>query len=1250
VDLNGTATAIRQAAWTVYQDALHAVWSGNGYAAEGSAGQNQASGQSTTNDLPMNRTRYTTLNSSGYVAENELGQGKRLAYAVDLKGTLRAWVEDDQTPGDDDSATNYAYTLVGPVSIRQMDACDRVIDLIEAVRVHPNGKLKATDQFPQNSWTRWTSFNYDINSRLTWQRVYFLIPANGEGNANVNYNETDYGYDTMGRQIKTVTPAGTITRRVLAPRGKVLSEWVGTDDNGATESAPTGGGTSGNNLVQTLANVYDNGTAGGDGMLTQVTEYVTTADTRVTTYGYDFRQRQIWTDGECDLYRTYAYDNEDRLIQEDWHDTTVNGNLVSRNTTAYDNLGRIYQKQQYGVDPATGAVGNALTQAVWYDEAHNVILTQDQNGRGFTKNTYDGLNRLTASYKAANATAQTYATASAVTEDIVVEQTETTYDEASNPIFQTTGKRNHDTTGIGILDAATARIGYQALYPDPLGRVVAMAVYGTNGGYVVTRSAVTPTPSDTILVVYSNFDEAGNLTATVDAQGAVTKYTFDQVGRVVQKVENYQVGGSGADVGKITMLAYHPGGQLASLTAGNSVTGDQVTQWVYGVDTTNSAAASNELLRAKVYPDGDQSIYGYNRQGQVTQRNDPNGTARQLDYDKLGRLQDDSVTTLGNGVDGTIRRISRGYEVRGLLHNVTSYDAPENGTVVNEVCPVFNSFQQLQACYQSHSGVADTGSTPHAAFAYQDGTNNSTRPIAITYPNGRVFNYSYGAANSLDDLLDRVTNIGDANTANLAAYERLGLNHIVLTHYPEAGLALTYVKLAGEPNGDGGDQYAGLDRFDRLADVRWLNSSGTDVNRFKYGFDRADNRLWKQHAVTGGGIDEQYVYDGLYQLKQRLLGTLAGSTITGAVNEEEDFTFDPTGNWPGYVIREQGVVTLNQARTHQQSNEITSLGGVTDTIGYDNNGNLAVMPKVRDWGTGQTLVYDAWNRLVAVQQNGAAVESHQYDGMDRRIWKQSAMAGTRHFYYNNRKQWQVLEERLDDNATADRQYLWGLRYHDDLILRDDAAGRLYALSDHAQVTAVADATGTVQERYIYRAFGGVGYYDGNFTPLAESAHDWTFLFGGYQLDQATNLYQVRNRYYHANLGRWLTRDPLDEPELSQGANLYAYVNNNPVNATDPLGLAAVIVIPVGAFTIAALQVLLATIIVITIYDIIKSTVCPPCPPPPAGGSRTDCVPPSKQHYPCTGPSHTHVWYFVMHQVPFPVCSCFPKKIESIICH
>ena len=44
------------------------------------------------------------------------------------------------------------------------------------------------------------------------------------------------------------------------------------------------------------------------------------------------------------------------------------------------------------------------------------------------------------------------------------------------------------------------------------------------------------------------------------------------------------------------------------------------------------------------------------------------------------------------------------------------------------------------------------------------------------------------------------------------------------------------------------------------------------------------------------------------------------------------------------------------------------------------------------------------------------------------------------------------------------------------------------------------------------------------------------------------------RAYDPDLGRWLSRDPQENAEIGQGVNLFAYVNNSPVNLTDLFGL------------------------------------------------------------------------------------------------
>jgi len=369
-------------------------------------------------------------------------------------------------------------------------------------------------------------------------------------------------------------------------------------------------------------------------------------------------------------------------------------------------------------------------------------------------------------------------------------------------------------------------------------------------------------------------------------------------------------------------------------------------------------------------------------------------------------------------------------------------------------------------------------------------------------------------------------------------------------------MKLTYIKQGAEPVGDGGDQYTGLDRFGRVIDQRWIKNNGAALERVDYGYSRASNRQWRWNRVAANGQDEYYNYDGLYQVKELQRGTLnsAKTSISGTPTWEEDFTYDPIGNWNGYLTKVSGVTDLDQERTHNQANETTEIDGSAATVAHDAAGNMVAVPQVADWSSTNGLKCDAWNRLVEVAEGETTIAQYRYDGMTRRVTKETDK--TRHYYYSD--QWQIMEERLDSETTAERQFVWGQRYMDDLVLRDrdtDSNGslneRLYVLHDYFNPTAVVAPNGTVLERYGYDAFGLSRVMTAAFNPRASSNYDWETRYGAYRWDAETGFYQVRFRYLHPTLGRWLSRDPIGE---RGGIHLYAYVRNTSTNRIDIYGL------------------------------------------------------------------------------------------------
>lgn len=133
---------------------------------------------------------------------------------------------------------------------------------------------------------------------------------------------------------------------------------------------------------------------------------------------------------------------------------------------------------------------------------------------------------------------------------------------------------------------------------------------------------------------------------------------------------------------------YTPDGQVATLTAVNATTGNQVTEYTYGVTPTDSEIASNDLLAQVTYPDnsgGDGIVaYEYNRQGQRIEMTDQNGTVHEYAYDKLGRQTLDKATA-GTGVDDDVKRIVWSYDNRKRLAHVTSYNTTSGTSGVTSV-------------------------------------------------------------------------------------------------------------------------------------------------------------------------------------------------------------------------------------------------------------------------------------------------------------------------------------------------------------------------------------------------------------------------------------------------------------------------------------------------------------------------------------------------------------------------------------
>ena len=765
---------------------------------------------------------------------------RRVEFTAFLDETLETRRASGYMTGEDPTAD---FQTVGATRISRMDESGNIIDEIQSTRVCNGGALNSGEKFSQERWTRWTLYIFDTWGRLDSMRVYHRIPTQGEGGEGANYLETIYGYDDMGRRNRIIEPSGTIRRRVYDARGLVISNWTGTDDHSATDTDPTGGGAPGNNMVCVSEQQYDGSSAGGDGNLTQVTQHVdsSSGNDRIVNYGFDYRDRRnsvTQTDGTTTWNTATSYNNLDKPLQNTT--SVVGGNMIAQSRTLYDALGRVYRHETDGVDPTGGSIVNTLISQNWYDLGGNIIKASQAGTTSFTKTVFDALNRPTATYVGCVPGESGVPTGddNNVSTDTILEQNETSYDRGGNAILAVKRQRFDDATGTGPLQDVNnqpeARVSYAAYWPDGIGRVQVAADFGTNGGAALTRPAVAPARSDTALVTTNQFKDNGEANAVIDPMGLETRWENDQAGRRVKLIENFN--DRCPEKMRISEYCWHASGQLLRLTLLNSVTGNQLTNWVYGTTLYDSAVADANLLRAKIYPESDDRPapldagpdgiyarleYTYNRQGQAITFTDADGTVHSYGYDKLGRLLSDAVTNLGSDLNNAVLRIERQYEARGMLTMVTSYNAASGGDIVNQSAFTYDAFANLASDQQSHSGAVGS-STPEVLYNYADGSANTVRRTATMYPDGKILNVQYGSGDSVDDHFSRVTALQfDGESTPLVEYTYIGVAWQVRVGYPGPAVELTYKKQGSEPAGDAGDPYNGYDRFGRTQDIRW---------------------------------------------------------------------------------------------------------------------------------------------------------------------------------------------------------------------------------------------------------------------------------------------------------------------------------------------------------------------------------------------------------------------------------------------
>ncbi|MBU7018120.1 MAG: hypothetical protein HXS44_11480 [Theionarchaea archaeon] len=214
--------------------------------------------------------------------------------------------------------------------------------------------------------------------------------------------------------------------------------------------------------------------------------------------------------------------------------------------------------------------------------------------------------------------------------------------------------------------------------------------------------------------------------------------------------------------------------------------------------------------------------------------------------------------------------------------------------------------------------------------------------------------------------------------------------------------------------------------------------------------------------------------------------------------------------------------------------ETEELGGeeIHCTFTYDDYGNcITKSDGIDTW----EYAYDYENRLLSIKENGQVIEQYIYNGDGQRIKKINADS-TRIYIYSGIN---ILYE-INMTTQMDAVYIYGPTGRIAKKVNDITE---FYHTDHLGSTRLTTSeTGSKVTEVQYKPFGE-----------QISTTDERYTYNGKELD-STGLYYYGARYYDPEIGRFLTRDPLQgDKTVPQTLNKYVYCLNNPLRYIDPTG-------------------------------------------------------------------------------------------------
>ena len=752
------------------------------------------------------------------------------------------------------------------------------------------------------------------------------------------------------------------------------------------------------------------------------------------------------------------------------------------------------------------------------------ILTRNDRMNGVTINIYDSNgNLLTAQDALNNTTTLTYKPNGLIetVKDALNHTTTLTYDSFGR-LTQVTDANNKTTNYVydarARLTSLTNAINQTTNFEYDLNNRLKKVIHPDTKFMTYTydlagrRTAMTDERDNTTNYGYDN---AYRLTSMTDALTHTTTYGYDLMSNPTSQTDalgnitNYEYN----DFNRLKKAIYPPATTNATRleerieynTIGNVKkridTANRET--LYDYDTAHRLIKTTDALNQFTQ-------FEYNARSQMTKVKDALNQEYVFTYDALGRQlsQTKASATMSYEYDAVGNRTKR-----------TDYTGRETDYVYDNL----NRLTNINYVGQT---------SDNASYVYD---NLSRLTSATNYAGTVSFNYdNRSRIEGVIDVFDQKVNYQyDANgnrtrlkfSANVSSVITPGSNNFVLDYVYDAANRLTQMT---EDNRTFGFSY---DNANRMTSKTLPNGVSSIYN-----YDGMSRLTQLKHQLSSNNVlsDNQYAYNGANQISQiaELAQTKAltydniDRLTNVALNSSsaENYSFDAVGN--------RTSSHLSSSYTHQPFNRLTATADTT--YEYDDNGNITRKAIGEDILHNYTWDYE--NRLREATTRNGAVE-YKYDALGRRVERTVAGEDAVQFTYDG------LDTIFDLNTSdmSGTKYINGLGI-DNKLSYQQGSDNYYFLQDHlGSTTALTNSNGAITEQTNYDSFGN-----------ATNQLSTRFQYTGREYDETTGLYYYRARWYDAQVGRFISEDPIGF--AGGDVNLFGYVKNKPLKYKDPRGL------------------------------------------------------------------------------------------------